>query len=90
MKTPWTFEQPLCAEIGTSAYFPLADDTSDREIVHPENWRLAKKLCSACKHKEECLEWAIETNEAHGIWGGMSVVERRAYKRKNTRSKKAC
>lgn len=81
MKAPWTFDQPLCAEIGTSAYFPASDDNAEKESVEQEHWRLAKKLCKACKHQKDCLDWAVETKENHGIWGGMSTVERREYSR---------
>jgi WhiB family redox-sensing transcriptional regulator len=25
-----------------------------------------------------CLQWALETREPYGVWGGMSVEERQA------------
>jgi WhiB family redox-sensing transcriptional regulator len=82
MKTPWTFDQPLCAEIGPLAYFPASDDNAEREIVtEQEHWKIAKKLCKACKHQKDCLDWALETKEGYGIWGGMSTQERREYSR---------
>jgi WhiB family transcriptional regulator, redox-sensing transcriptional regulator len=36
----------------------------------------AKQICDACPVRRECLEYAMKTNEPHGIWGGMSTYER--------------
>jgi WhiB family redox-sensing transcriptional regulator len=42
----------------------------------------------ACPVRKRCLEWAIETDELHGIFGGLSHRERNALKRKAKRQKK--
>ena len=41
----------------------------------------AKKICSECKVKELCLEYAVERKERFGIWGGKSERERRTIRR---------
>jgi hypothetical protein len=41
----------------------------------------AKHICSTCPVCTECLGAALEGNETHGIWGGMTPGERRALKR---------
>ncbi|MBD4650932.1 WhiB family transcriptional regulator, partial [Xanthomonas citri pv. citri] len=33
----------------------------------------------------ECLAWALEAGQDHGVWGGMSEDERRAIKRRQSR-----
>ena len=38
----------------------------------------AKKLCEKCPVKQACLDFAIETHERFGIWGGMNFRERNA------------
>ena len=38
----------------------------------------AKAICRACIVREECLAYALEIAEPHGIWGGLSEAERRA------------
>ena len=49
---------------------------------NPEIWfdrnafALARAICSRCRCKAECLTYAIENHEQHGIWGGMSAWER--------------
>lgn len=37
----------------------------------------AKELCSGCPIIQQCLTFAIRTNEPNGIWGGMTANERR-------------
>jgi WhiB family redox-sensing transcriptional regulator len=36
----------------------------------------AKAICGRCPHRQACLDWAIATGQAFGIWGGASPDER--------------
>jgi WhiB family redox-sensing transcriptional regulator len=36
----------------------------------------AKQVCSSCRVRTECLDWANENDERYGIWGGLTPVER--------------
>jgi WhiB family redox-sensing transcriptional regulator len=36
----------------------------------------ARALCRRCRVQEECLDYALTTEEPHGIWGGMNELER--------------
>ena len=42
----------------------------------------AKTVCDSCWVAEECLTWAIETNQTDGIWGGYTAKERRSIRRR--------
>jgi hypothetical protein len=42
---------------------------------HPASVALAKRICSSCPIKTECLEWALEHPE-EGVWGGTTRQER--------------
>ena len=42
----------------------------------------AKLLCGRCEVRGECLEFALDTHEEFGIWGGLSTAERRALRRR--------
>ena len=42
----------------------------------------AKAVCMTCPVREECLEYALDTREAYGIWGGMTELERKALLRR--------
>jgi len=41
----------------------------------------AKAICARCPVRAECLSFAIETVQDHGVWGGTSEEERRAMRR---------
>ena len=47
----------------------------------------AKKVCARCEVRTECLQWALDAGQDHGVWGGHSEDERRAMKRRNARSR---
>ena len=37
----------------------------------------AKDICAACSVQPDCLQYALNIGEQHGIWGGLNEVERR-------------
>lgn len=37
----------------------------------------AKAVCRRCTAVDRCLQWALDTGEEHGVWGGLSEAERR-------------
>lgn len=56
----------------------------DPEAFFPEkggSTREAKRMCTRCDVREECLEYALANDERFGIWGGLSERERRRLKR---------
>lgn len=57
---------------------------ADPEIFFPErtgSTKEAKKLCGHCAVRNQCLEWALKTNEPYGVWGGLSERERNKLRR---------
>jgi len=38
--------------------------------------KAAKALCHSCPIIEQCFEYALETQQDYGIWGGTSPSER--------------
>jgi len=70
---PW-MEQALCAQTDPETFFPEKGQ---------EN-RTAKKMCASCDVRGECLEFALATDQQHGVWGGLSVSERRKLSRPTT------
>jgi WhiB family transcriptional regulator, redox-sensing transcriptional regulator len=56
----------------------------DPEIFFPpqyENATAAKRICARCTVRGDCLDYALEHNLQHGIWGGISINKRRARRR---------
>jgi WhiB family redox-sensing transcriptional regulator len=53
---------------------------TDPELYFPErggNTRDAKETCMACEVRTQCLDFALDTGQNHGIWGGVSERELR-------------
>jgi len=65
-------ERALCSQTDPEAFFPEKGGST----------REAKKICSGCEVKAECLEYALANDERFGIWGGLSERERRRLKRR--------
>jgi len=62
----------LCAQTDPEAFFPEKGGST----------RDAKKICTSCDVRSECLEYALQNDERFGIWGGLSERERRKLKRR--------
>ena len=65
-------ERALCAQTDPEAFFPEKGGST----------REAKRVCSGCEVRAECLEYALGHDERCGIWGGLSERERRRLKRR--------
>lgn len=46
----------------------------------------AKAACAHCPVREACAQYALETGERYGIWGGLDETERKSLRR-NTQAK---
>ena len=67
---PWA-SKAKCLQAEPDTFFPEKGGST----------REAKRICSGCPVREECLEYALANDERFGIWGGMSERERRRLKR---------
>jgi WhiB family redox-sensing transcriptional regulator len=59
---------------------------SDPEMFNPSPHDLrgieaARKMCGRCPIRQDCLELALNTRNAQGIWGGLTQRERTVYRR---------
>jgi len=73
--------EPECQEF-PDLFFP-------EEFHDPAAFPLAKSYCRRCPIQVECAMYAINNNELHGIWGGLTPGDRlRARKRLNLVKKK--
>jgi WhiB family redox-sensing transcriptional regulator len=65
---------------------------TDPELFHPEvgvSISHARKVCTTCPVRIECLEHALEHGELHGVWGGMTPNQRKAIRRARDRRRTA-
>ena len=65
-------DRALCAQTDPEAFFPEKGGST----------REAKRICTTCPVRNECLEYALGNDERFGIWGGLSERERRRLKRR--------
>lgn len=49
----------------------------ERKHERAEREMRAKSICAGCTVVRECLDYALEIREPHGIWGGLNEGERR-------------
>ena len=62
----------LCAQTDPEAFFPEKGGST----------RDAKKICTSCEVRVQCLEYALANDERFGIWGGLSERERRKLRKR--------
>jgi len=61
------------------------------DIFFPDDWgqserqanKLAREFCGRCPIRAQCLDYALEANEPHGIWGGTTPHERRQIRKRS-------
>ncbi|GGR85856.1 transcriptional regulator WhiB [Micromonospora fulviviridis] len=67
----------VCRDEDPELFFPIG--TSGPALLQVEQ---AKAVCRRCPVTDHCLQWALESGQDAGVWGGMSEEERRAVKRR--------
>src|SRR3954453_15956281 len=71
-----------CLDEDPELFFPIGN--TGTAILQIEE---AKQVCRRCDVREQCLAWALEAGQDHGVWGGMSADEPRALKPRHARAK---
>ncbi|MYS46759.1 WhiB family transcriptional regulator, partial [Streptomyces sp. SID5998] len=70
-------DHAACRQEDPDLFFPIG--TTGPALLQTQQ---AKAVCGRCPVREQCLEWALATDQAIGVWGGTSENERRALKRR--------
>ncbi|MBT2411441.1 WhiB family transcriptional regulator [Streptomyces sp. ISL-12] len=70
-------EHAACRAEDPDLFFPVG--TSGPALLQTEQ---AKAVCRRCPVRDQCLEWALDTGQSIGVWGGTDENERRALKRR--------
>jgi WhiB family redox-sensing transcriptional regulator len=74
----------LCRDTDPDLFFPVG--TTGQALVQIAK---AKEVCGECTVSRDCLQYALETNQDSGIWGGTSEEERRHLRREYVARQKA-
>lgn len=69
-------EVARCKQMDPDLFFPVG--TTGPALLQIE---AAKAVCRLCEVRQECLQYAIESNQEYGIWGGTTEEERRFMRR---------
>ncbi len=78
LEVPVTEERPwmvfaACRDAEPDLFFPVTPQEGDRALA----------LCSICPVRVDCLEYALDTRERFGIWGGLTEKQRLALLRRS-------
>jgi WhiB family redox-sensing transcriptional regulator len=65
-EAPWT-RRGTCRNVDVRLFFPGINDGA----------QAALEYCRSCPVAGECLSYALDVRERHGIWGGTTPKQRR-------------
>ncbi len=70
-------DQAACLGRDAELWFPIGNTSPYLDQIAQ-----AKAACAHCDVRSECLEYALDTGQHDGVWGGQTEGERRALRRK--------
>jgi len=74
--TEWR-ELSTCRDSDPELFFPIGSTGSAVGQIEK-----ALAICSACSVQEACLQYALETNQEAGVWGGYAEDDRRRLRKR--------
>ncbi|MGH9166454.1 MAG: WhiB family transcriptional regulator [Acidimicrobiia bacterium] len=66
-----------CRDSDPNLFFPVGTTGFALDQIE-----LAKAICRQCAVQDECLQYALETNQESGVWGGFAEDERRRLRKR--------
>ena len=77
-------DKAACLTADPELFFPVGNTGPAVDQIEK-----AKTVCARCTVTEICLQYALETGQDSGVWGGLSEDERRALKSRAARARRA-
>lgn len=74
--------EAACSGMPTDDFFPVGSTEPALEQI-----AAAKAICATCPVRAQCLDYALDTGQQYGIWGGLSEDELRAERRRQRRDR---
>lgn len=74
--TEWR-QMSACRDSEPSLFFPVGTTGPALDDI-----AAAKAICALCSVQEECLQYALESNQEAGVWGGYAEDERRRLRKR--------
>lgn len=83
-------DEALCRQVDPDAFFTEEDEDGNAELGGSNaNTLAAKRTCANCVLRADCLNWAVDNQEVHGVWGGLGLGGRKAYRRQRDMARAA-
>ncbi|MFH0521499.1 WhiB family transcriptional regulator [Streptomyces sp. M41] len=77
-------DHSACRHEDPDLFYPIG--TSGPALLQTEQ---AKAVCRRCPVQQECLDFALDSGQSIGVWGGKSETERRALRRRTAVGRRA-
>jgi WhiB family redox-sensing transcriptional regulator len=74
--TDWR-DTAACRDSEPNLFFPIGSTGPAVDQIEA-----AKAICAECLVRDECLAYALETNQEAGVWGGYAEDERRRLRKR--------
>ena len=74
--TGWA-ELAACKDEDPELFFPTGTTLNAKMQA-----AVAREVCTQCIVRDECRDWATDTRQDHGVWGGLDEFERRSLLRR--------
>ncbi len=75
--------QAACRDLDTNLFFPDGEGAGVAAQVAE-----AKAVCARCPVREDCLDFALASDQSYGIFGGLTETERRSLRRRLARQRR--
>jgi WhiB family redox-sensing transcriptional regulator len=77
-------DDAICRDTDPELFFPVG--AAGQAQVQIDR---AKEVCGECSVSKHCLDFALDTNQDSGIWGGLTEEERRVIRRRRVAAARA-
>lgn len=71
IRLPAWYDDAVCSQTDPESFYPYMGVKGVNHI------QTAKRVCSGCPVRLQCLQHALDEDEQYGIWGGMTRYERK-------------
>jgi hypothetical protein len=68
-----------CRDTDPELFFPPSDD--DASVITARHRIAVAPICGGCPVATDCLRWALDTGQDHGLWAATTPTDRRAIRR---------
>ena len=76
--TAWQ-ARSACRDTDPELFFPASDDFT--AVENAAQLLAAAKVCHGCPVRRECLTYAVDSGQRHGIWAGHTPAQLRSIRR---------